>query len=104
MSATRKFQRSQGTHKYSRSAEIAAAEPLERQVLEFSDQILALGERTVDGPAIAITGCIEAMCRLAVMSGVPNVRAVVLSQVNMMLDELIPAAASLVREETRKLA
>jgi len=103
MSATRRFQRSQGTHKYSRAAEIAAAPALEKQVLEFSDQILALGERTVDGPAIAITGCIEAMCRLAVMSGVPNVRAVVLQQVTMMLDELIPMAEPLVRE-ARKLA
>ena len=100
MSASRKLRRRDLNHTPDREKGRAAAGPTERSVLNLSDKIVDLAIECCDGPAIALTGVIEALVRLAVSTSVPNVEDVVHAQISMMFAEIAPQA----RELAKKLA
>jgi len=95
MSASRKLRRRDLNHTIGRQQQRAAADPTERSVLELSDKIVDLAIGCTAGPAIAVTGVIEALVRLALSTEVPNIENVVHSQISMMFEDMAPKAAYL---------
>jgi len=69
--------------------------------MNLSDKIVDFAIETTPGPGAALTGVVEALVRLAVCSGVPNVEDYVHSQISMMFAEIAPQFR---RELAKKLA
>lgn len=94
-SATRKHRRRELNNLPEREKQRRAADPLERQVFDLSDKIVDLAINNCPaGPGLAITGILEALCRVAATTEVPNIREVLHFQLDALLDDVLPKAAA----------
>jgi len=69
--------------------------------MNLSDKIVDLAAESTDGPALAMIGVVEALCRIAIATGIPDVRAMLHFQLDELLNDLIPKFAA---ENTRQAA